>query len=770
LLKFEALPQAAPRPIMDTEVFRFADCELIVATRELRLRGTPQALERRALDLLIYLIRHRHRVVGKDELLLAVWGRNCVTNGVIASAVMKVRKAIDDKLGALVRTLHGTGYRFVGEATDLHAANQAPAPAAVDGPERKASLVLLPIDNQTGDPDLAWVEVGLLRLVAGALARDGRLEQPSSPSMLSMIATLPQDASPQERAAVATRLLGATDVAHAVLRRHDEGYALSCGFIVGGRPEPLVLQASEPIEFGLGLARALASAMLPDGPRPCVEFESTDVATNVTLARAMQAAAEHDWQRARSLLAAVVESQPDHMTAAVEYLRALIALDDCEAFKRGEPLLNKARQAASVDVEAEIHLQLAQAYARRRLNDDAQRHLDSALYLTPGRESHDWVLTTTLARACVATAQCDFPVASALLDRAESLCAQGGDVFQQIKTISQRIVLLAETGNMRLAWPFANQVVALHRTHGILAGLARAESTLANVSATLGRWQLAEQHCLAAVAIAREQKSPSDLAVGLTVLCGIYRQLRKPQSLARALEALDEVDASGAPVNRLLGLLCRAQHALALDQPAVAARLLQEAASGAGQACQVLEKHFVLPLLAGALVHAGSDTQAQETCRQMEESATRRNRTLDRARLHCEAQLALALGDRSGALERLLEVRRLGAGDWWSSMASLDAAWLTVEQGDCSAAEQLLDGMGQWLEEHPVGLATQARLLHAQGRHAEALQTHQRLDDLMEGDGPRYWAELRAAYAADEAHASTERLPLPPAPRLPTWI
>jgi DNA-binding winged helix-turn-helix (wHTH) protein/tetratricopeptide (TPR) repeat protein len=756
---------------MDTEVFHFADCELIVATRELRLRGTPQAVERRALDLLIYLIRHRHRVVSKDELLLAVWGRNCVTNGVIASAVMKIRKAIDDKLGVLIRTLHGTGYRFVGEATDLHAVAQAPSTHAVDSLERRDSLVLLPIDNQTGDPDLDWIAVGLLRLVAGALARDGRLEQPPPPSMSSMIATLPRDASPQERAAVATRLLAAPHVAHAVLRRHENAYAMTCGFIVGGNADPLVLQGPEPIELGLRLARALASALLPDGPRDCVEFESTDIATNVALARAMQAAAEHDWQRARKLLAAVVEAHPDHMTAALEYLRALIALDDCEAFRFGERLLNTARHAASVDVEAESHLELAQAYARRRLYDDAQRHVDCALYLAPARDSHDWVLSTTLARACIATTQCDFPVASALLDRAESLCAQGGDVFQQIKTISQRIMLLAETGNMRLAWPFASQVVALHRTHGILAGLARAESTLANVSAALGRWQLAERHCLAAVEIAREQKSPSDLAVGLSVLCGIYRQLRKPQSLARALEALDEIDASDAPVNRLLGLLCRAQHALALDEPAEAARLLQDAASGAGQACQVLEKHFVLPLLAGALVLAGSKTEAQVTCRHMEESATlRRDRNLNRARLHCEAQLALAGGDRSGALERLLEARRLGAGDWWSSMASLDAAWLTTEQGNVGAAEQLLDGMGQWLEEHPVGVATHARLLHAQGRHAEALQMHLRLDAIVQGDGPSYWRELRAAYAADLPKSGAERVPLARTPRLPTWI
>jgi len=155
----------------------------------------------------------------------------------------------------------------------------------------------------------------------------------------------------------------------------------------------------------------------------------------------------------------------------------------------------------------------------------------------------------------------------------------------------------------------------------------------------------------------------------------------------------------------------------------------------------------------------------------MEESASqRRDRTLNRARLHCEAQLALARGDRRGALERLLEARRIGAGDWWSALASLDAAWLTAEEGNPGAAERLLDGLEQWLEEHPVGLATHARLLHAKGRHAEALQMHQRLDDIVEGDGPHHWRELRAAYAAHVQQADAEHPPLPLAPRLPTWI
>jgi DNA-binding winged helix-turn-helix (wHTH) protein len=55
--------------------FAFGDHVLDVDQRELRRRGEPIALEPQVFDLLVYLVRNRHRVVTKDDLLQADLGR-----------------------------------------------------------------------------------------------------------------------------------------------------------------------------------------------------------------------------------------------------------------------------------------------------------------------------------------------------------------------------------------------------------------------------------------------------------------------------------------------------------------------------------------------------------------------------------------------------------------------------------------------------------------------------------------------------------------------
>ena len=74
---------------------QFADCSLDAASRELTRDGKIVAIEPRTLDLLLYLIAHRDRAVGKDELQDNVWG-TIVSDAALTRAIMKVRKAVGD--------------------------------------------------------------------------------------------------------------------------------------------------------------------------------------------------------------------------------------------------------------------------------------------------------------------------------------------------------------------------------------------------------------------------------------------------------------------------------------------------------------------------------------------------------------------------------------------------------------------------------------------------------------------------------------------------
>ena len=53
-------------------------------------------LSGRAFDVLEYLVRHHERVVGKEELLSAVWPRVVVEENNLTQAVSAIRRALDD--------------------------------------------------------------------------------------------------------------------------------------------------------------------------------------------------------------------------------------------------------------------------------------------------------------------------------------------------------------------------------------------------------------------------------------------------------------------------------------------------------------------------------------------------------------------------------------------------------------------------------------------------------------------------------------------------
>ena len=54
-------------------IYRFQDFKLDEARLELRRAGALVAIQARVLRALIYLVKHRERVVSKDELCDAVW-------------------------------------------------------------------------------------------------------------------------------------------------------------------------------------------------------------------------------------------------------------------------------------------------------------------------------------------------------------------------------------------------------------------------------------------------------------------------------------------------------------------------------------------------------------------------------------------------------------------------------------------------------------------------------------------------------------------------
>jgi len=123
------------RPPGSVMIFVFGDCELDPSRFELRRSGAVQSVEPQVFDVLVMLLRERHRVMTRDELLDAVWGSRFVSESTLTSRVKAARRAIGDDGASqrLIRTVRGRGYQFVGEVSTTGAGS----PSAPSRPEQR---------------------------------------------------------------------------------------------------------------------------------------------------------------------------------------------------------------------------------------------------------------------------------------------------------------------------------------------------------------------------------------------------------------------------------------------------------------------------------------------------------------------------------------------------------------------------------------------------------------------------------------------------------
>jgi DNA-binding winged helix-turn-helix (wHTH) protein/predicted ATPase len=96
-------------------MYLFDDYTLHTHLYELHHAGTPCPMEPQVLDILLYLIQHRDRVVSRQELLDHIWPERFISETSLDHRLMQVRQAIGDngQKQCRIKTLRGRGYRFV---------------------------------------------------------------------------------------------------------------------------------------------------------------------------------------------------------------------------------------------------------------------------------------------------------------------------------------------------------------------------------------------------------------------------------------------------------------------------------------------------------------------------------------------------------------------------------------------------------------------------------------------------------------------------------
>jgi DNA-binding winged helix-turn-helix (wHTH) protein/tetratricopeptide (TPR) repeat protein len=135
-------------------LIRIGGHELDLARGVLTRDGAPVHLRAKSFALLCYLVAQRGRVVGKQELLDAVWPEVTVTEDSLTQAIRDLRRVLGD--GA-VRTEARRGYATV---TETAAA-----------PVRAMSLILRPAEVPTGGAPGAAFQAEVASSLAAALGR-----------------------------------------------------------------------------------------------------------------------------------------------------------------------------------------------------------------------------------------------------------------------------------------------------------------------------------------------------------------------------------------------------------------------------------------------------------------------------------------------------------------------------------------------------------------------------------------------------------------------
>jgi DNA-binding response OmpR family regulator len=130
-------------------IYHFGPYQLDVHRGELRCASRPVVLEPKVLDVLVYLIEHRGRIVTKEELLEHCWAGTFVSEAALTQCLAKVRKVVEPEFAGtpVIQTRYGRGYRFVAPVTEQLPAPVQPrqplTPAPTPGMPKRSTILIV---------------------------------------------------------------------------------------------------------------------------------------------------------------------------------------------------------------------------------------------------------------------------------------------------------------------------------------------------------------------------------------------------------------------------------------------------------------------------------------------------------------------------------------------------------------------------------------------------------------------------------------------------
>ena len=167
------------------QVLRFGSFALDLERNELLNGETEVELEPQVFSLIAFLASQPGRVLSRDEIIEAVWQGRIVSDSAVSTRINAARQALGDdgKSQRMIRTVSRRGFLFVPKVETIAADMDDPKgtstgsrPNAGAEPEnQRPSIVVLPFENLSGDPDQSFFSDGIADDIITDLSRYSEL-------------------------------------------------------------------------------------------------------------------------------------------------------------------------------------------------------------------------------------------------------------------------------------------------------------------------------------------------------------------------------------------------------------------------------------------------------------------------------------------------------------------------------------------------------------------------------------------------------------------
>lgn len=158
-------------------IVNFGEFRLDTNRYQLFKNSQPVDVEPQVFTVLQLLIEQRHRVVTKDDLIKHVWQGRIMSDAAISSRIKSARQALDDdgRTQRFIKTVHGIGFRFVGEVNvypddNKLEANRSKDSVSIEVGDKRPSIVILPFTQEPNDTS-SIVSQGLAHDLITGLSR-----------------------------------------------------------------------------------------------------------------------------------------------------------------------------------------------------------------------------------------------------------------------------------------------------------------------------------------------------------------------------------------------------------------------------------------------------------------------------------------------------------------------------------------------------------------------------------------------------------------------